>query len=431
MTTSTASNNFRQWAVAGILLVIFGLVAVQYHSSPAGAMMKHQQQAQQQLRRALSWQQPPPGLFSYCEHYSHRCQTLTGFLQQSKVISFTHISKCGGVSWIRELKRLAGIKVMPQGEAGPEYGLAYQNELVQEKFGITSEEDIYRLIAFRNPREHLYSQFRHCAYSDFGKGYSPVFPRSHEDSMVDFETWLTHYWNTASNDVVLEQAPYHCYHPVNMQTRALVLNHKNPAVMLELPKNFEHDLTQALQNYWQYDFVGLLEFYKESKCLLFYRILAEDYNNNAADLPDTIPAMKQYLQESCTCQAASADTPATNNNNNNALSDIHFDHSSQGAGAKSNSEFNVPFDTNIMDRLTRTDATIYNFALHQFLREMVWLEQKLGRRVLCDASLSKQESALSYLGIGSVTRQYQEYAEKARFESAQQQQSNNAGVVVA
>ena len=55
--------------------------------------------------------------------------------------------------------------------------------------------------------------------------------------------------------------------------------------------------------------------------------------------------------------------------------------------------------------LTRTDVKLYKIALEQLIKEILWVESQLKRRILCDDVLAKKEPELTYLGL-NVTQLY-------------------------
>jgi hypothetical protein len=135
-----------------------------------------------------------------------------------------------------------------------------------------------------------------------------------------------------------------------------------------------------------------MEFFHESKCLLYYR------------LEPKTTQVKDYIQNTCHCQH--------DNNNNASITDVHITHDAHGGGRRSSSSTMLldllSQETDLLaavDALTRVDQKLYQVALEQFMREMIWLESSLGRRVLCDHVLHQWEPQLAYLNV-SVTSVY-------------------------
>ena len=102
---------------------------------------------------------------------------------------------------------------------------------------------------FRAPRAHVYSQFLECKHDNWGKRVTKGsdFPRQHGDP-EDFATWVDHFYDSWNKEVFMrfpiyyyyhyplffitkpqdepekrkiELECFHCYHPYNMQSRAM------------------------------------------------------------------------------------------------------------------------------------------------------------------------------------------------------------------
>lgn len=338
-----------------------------------------------------------------------RCGSIS--LQHAK-ISFVHISKNGGTSWIRELKKLKQIPARPQylmdemaerfpitglyptKEYGPEHGIPFQDNLLKHAI------PFYRFISLRSPRHHVWSMFSHCYYSEWGKvATTPSFPRNHpENDLLDFEHWLDHYLDDSKRNMLLvnPNISLGCYHPQNYQSRAFVLNQYKPQKNFGL---FEPNWNKTINVYWELDWVGLTDFYHESKCLLLYRLDTKD------SPPDLAQGIQSYLDTMCLCGKIEI-----NEDNGKPLLDENVTHSNQG---HRNTMLDIPSGIlQKMDLVTNVDRALYGTALYQFLKEVVWMEIKLQRRVLCDPILDKWEKELGYLQIG-LKETYQRLRHKA------------------
>ena len=178
---------------------------------------------------------------------------------------------------------------------------------------------------FREPREHVMSQYMECAFSynwtapSRGEGGVPGSQLGGSFAEKDFTAWLRHFqaWQPGKGD-------YHCYNPWNMQTRQMICTSAN--------KCFPHHvhgaeacrtapptrLTPGHASVWpharsqsprcarlladgeaieppvpeleQLDFVGVTELYDESWCLLNWQL--------DGSLPDM-----------CTCEYMGQDRP--------------------------------------------------------------------------------------------------------------------------
>lgn len=287
-------------------------------------------------------------------------------LNGSGKFSFVHVSKCGGASWIRLLKDHS-FNLYPQKEMGPEHSVWYQNN-------VACKDANHHLISLRSPRHHVWSLFSECKYDTWGKAATSntQFPRSGnspESDEVDFDMWLNHF-SVAGNSTDF----YGCYHPANYQSRALTSQSWNPHG-LDADGHFEPNETLARNTLLSFDFIALVEFFHESRCLFYYRL--------GLDAP---VSAAEYLEKQCQCDTISS-----------GLSDVHVKHHDLGRRSVLNTLQPVTLEK-IMD-LTRMDTKIYIMALRGFMADIAWLESTsaLGRRVLCDSSLDRLQSELAYL----------------------------------
>lgn len=238
----------------------------------------------------------------------------------------------------------------------------------------------YRLVSLKSPRHHTWSLFTQCKYGSWGKTVTngTPFPRSGDapgQDVVDFGSWLGHFVPLGGVD------DFHCYHPANYQSRHLASHVPGPdphgvKEIPESPERFEPNLDVALNTYWGQDWVGLAEFYHESKCLLYHRL--------GSNAPDEV---KAYVEKTCRCPKPDDD------------GDEHVSHHSEG---KRSMLRDLPADhLSKIKTLTKVDTQVYKVALEQFMKEIGWMESDLalGRRVLCDPVLRGIESELQYLDV--------------------------------
>lgn len=340
-------------------------------------------------------------------------------LNSSRLFSFVHISKCAGSAWIQELQTyLSFDRVFPKALAGAEFSVHEQENLVSKILSKgDQDEPHYKLISLKSPRHHVWSMFTECKYDKWGKKVTngTSFPRSGSDEQhdeKDFNAWLDHFLiRTSLNDHTLETLSfpttdiddYNCYHPANFQSRALTSIITKPHHVEFAQGNhepiFEPNVSLALETYWNHDWVGLADFFHESKCLLLHRLTP---NGNSM----TWLSIQEYLNSTCRCDDTS--------NQSILAPDAKVIHHQEGHRA---SLLNLNLDIRSkVDGLTRTDVHVYKVALLEFLREIVWLESHdaLGRRIICENVLEKMDSELSYLNM-SIIHQYhllqQQYVE--------------------
>jgi len=273
-----------------------------------------------------------------------------------------------------------------------------------------NETDYYKLVTLRSPRLHVYSQFRHCSFSDWGRMTTvrngKDFPRDDEDVMTNFHHWLDHFINitTTKSNNITNLDSFGCYHPVNLQSRFLTTNSARPFIPT-MNMNYFRDnwvpypnYTEVEHNLHDFDWVGLTDFFHESKCLLYHRLAKGDHG---IIMNETITTMiTKYLDSSCTCSSSSS------SNSSAALQqDVKFEHTKT---YKRDSMLDVSDEIiNKIDALTYIDQDLYRAALEKFINEIVSLEFQLGRRVICDNVLETASFELAYLGINVKEEVYE------------------------
>ena len=321
-------------------------------------------------------------------------------LSLNKSYSFLHISKCGGVSWFQELRKLLPKDklYLSYSDGHPaEHGLYYQKNLLKRRY---NETDYYKLVTFRSPRLHVYSQFRHCSFSDWGRMTTvrngKGFPRDDEDVMTNFHHWLEHFINitTTKSNNITNLDSFGCYHPVNLQSRFLTTNSVRPFIPTMNMDYFRDNwmpypnYTEVEHNLHAFDWVGLTDFFHESKCLLYHRLAKEDHGT----MNETITTMiTKYLDSTCTCSSSSSNSSAV------LEQDVKFEHTTT---YKRDSMLEVSDEiVNKIDALTFIDQDLYRAALGKFIDDIISLEFEIGRCVICDTVLETASLELAYLGI--------------------------------
>ena len=315
---------------------------------------------------------------SFCK-WSNRCRPM----QLLKAFSFIHISKCAGTSWLQELHKVLP-QLQPKEASGEEYTVQWTME------NLPSD---YLLLSLKSPRHHVWSLFSQCKYSPFGIDATEGldFPRSGETPEADekdFDEWLKFF----EARLPLPQTDcFLCYDPSNYQSQHMAGLSRDQRCN---PPSVSPRVETIVENYWKMDWVGISEFYHESKCLLYYRIrIPREDKKYRFTIPEARQTIDKYLAEECVCPHAESS------------SDIHFVHHDKG---RRSSMADLPKSTlDRIERLTMADTLLYKLALAQFMDEIAWLEskQQLGRRVMCNDQLAKQEPKLHYTGI-NVTDAY-------------------------
>lgn len=373
-----------------------------------------------------------------------------------RLFSYVHISKTGGASWVTELQSLLPTSnVFPKAPQGNEHSVSFQNSL--NKFDFLS----YHLISLRGPRQQVFSLFTECKYDSWGIAMTKdtEFPRNGttpEDDVRDFGIWVNHFLDASTKSKPIRTHSFGCYRAANYQTNALTSTSSNPGHKEDTKAVLKPDLTRSLQVYESMDWVALTDFFHESKCLLYHRLEPKtaqitDYletkcrcNNNANDhdVGRQIRRRRLYYDRNKVKTTKKIDigdfninnnsnnnskeqevankntnSNSTNNNNGNGEEDVHVTHHDHGHRNSSSGSSMMDLPADILasvDALTRVDQALYKVALHQFLREMAWLETQLERPVLCDHVLAQWEPELAYLNV-SLTSMYHDEKNQMRF----------------
>jgi len=328
-----------------------------------------------------------------CGFAPRRCTPM----DMSKRWGFIHISKCAGTSWMTEL-----LKIIPKLEpprasgGGVEWHAAWARK---------NRPTDYLLVSLKSPRHHAWSVFSNCKYAPYWRDKitrGTGFPRSGNEPQNDeddFGVWATH---IAKNWPKPPADSYNCFDPSNFQSHFLTAE-TSQYTGPRHPWPTTPDFSAVNESYWGFDFVGLGEFYHESKCLLFYRIqlwielYTYQYNKTGFHFNGTNQAtydkaslafteIQSYL-ETCVCPIPTNLTGKT--------ADEHIVHIARGKRASLRTLPDQALNT--VEKFTSRDAELYHMALGQFMKEINWLEVQLGRRILCDSSLDRWEEELQYI----------------------------------
>jgi hypothetical protein len=310
-------------------------------------------------------------------------------LERDRRFSFVHVSKSGGASWINELKN-AGLRTFPEKQDGDEFSVSYQNGLeVRDHISL-------HLSSMRSPRHHTWSLWSECRFDRWGQRVTANndFPRSgqnDEEDVLDFSLWINHFVDPHTKELIPESYDsfYSCYHPANYQSRAfegVVPKPHWPGSPEAMIPNF----TIAEQTYWYFDFMAIIEFNHESKCLFLHRLSPR----NAVE--------QVYLDHTCHCKPILAEEEVEHHD----IKTLHHN----GRRRKSMRDL-TPDILESISAATKVDEKLYVIALQQFMREMAWLEGEMKHRVVCDDVLEKWDAELEYLGV-SVKQLYQDSGQR-------------------
>lgn len=345
-------------------------------------------------------------LLAFCPS-TRRCQPIHADRDR---ISYLHISKNSGSSWIQEFKRIKNIStdleggpetflqvgLYPTKHGDDEHSYAYQEALLQNYSLGQSSPPYQRFLTLRSPRHHVWSLFSQCYFSKWGilETLHTQFPRNHPDHVLkDFQSWLDHFVSLDTHKIRRQPDAYHCYHPANYQARALSSRGaENPHTVVD--NIYEPNPTIVNQTYWAMDWVSLTSFFHESKCILYHRI------HKAGDSTSKSPLIQKYLEQTCHCRIQEQKESHQELHSLKDVKDTHYNLSSHDRPAVKD----FPLDIlQRIDILTRVDRFLYTMALQQFVKEIVWVESERQQRILCDTVLDQWEKELNYLEFNIKT----------------------------
>ena len=322
----------------------------------------------------------------------------------SEGLVFVHISKAGGSNFYNQFFTAYTQKYAPR-RYWKEHGLAYSKHVWPFQQQLTMVRG--------SPRQHLWSMYGECRYTKWGLRITRdlEFPRT--GSATDgFERWTRHFCTDLQGAHTDPSWRYGCYHPSNYQTRALTSNSSEPHGIEEDPAAPNAKLAvDALRH--NLSWFGVTEFFDASVCLFMGAIAGSPPE---APLPENISA---YVDQKCRCddgsrgRGSASSGSASSSSIANYVSHIPvkaaFPHALDSAGAN---ELGAAGQT-CLEKLTATDTKMVRHAVQIFLKRIVLFEQKLGRRVLCDNVLQKQQPLMTDT-FDNVTQLY--YASKAYWE---------------
>ena len=259
---------------------------------------------------------------------------------------------------------------------------------------ITGEERCYKYVhrerminaaLFRDPREHVLSQFSHCFANPHGAAsMSPLwgFPRGNKGDtpklgwMNGLSKWLKHF----GEDWRREDGYFNCFNPINMQARYLTCGAKDEvkdkaigtgaerwgtpddpgravwfqsAHYLGANDAAEPDLDKVIRRLDSMQVVGVTEAMKATTCLIEYH-------------------SRGTVHPQCECGSDDSKFPWKEERNEAyqpyAFADI--------------SEKNRELVMNV----TRADRLVHRYAVKRLIRDSMRAEEKMGKKFLCSAT---------------------------------------------
>eukprot|EP00931_Biecheleriopsis_adriatica_P021570 TRINITY_DN14074_c0_g1_i1.p1 TRINITY_DN14074_c0_g1~~TRINITY_DN14074_c0_g1_i1.p1 ORF type:complete len:324 (-),score=25.24 TRINITY_DN14074_c0_g1_i1:25-996(-) len=263
---------------------------------------------------------------------------MTSKLKLHGELEVLHIAKTAGTSLITDVPKLVTGK--PFSGAEHCYGAARSQKL---------------MTFVRDPRAHVYSQWMHCLYNK-----DSWFNPKHLPS--NFTGWLQH-WDLIGDKPQQAQA-FHCYHPLNLQSRSLSCTNTQwslpcatPAmdtyVLSDTKKQFVERFELAAQHLNEMYFVGITDFYQESLCALHVK-------------------EKNEFPEYCNCEDIKAWK---------AFPQTHATHGGPPHGPVETEVGKE--DMELIRRLTLHDSKLYTIAMQRLRKDITEVEHTWNKRILC------------------------------------------------
>lgn len=251
--------------------------------------------------------------------------------KSNKSIFFMHIPKCAGTSFTEDMVE----HVLPGTPIVSKEGC----------WGDARGSRVFTML--RSPRAHVLSMFFHCKTSSdhvYGHPYMP------EDFVEWLQMWHDHRVNFRTGPI-----PFCCYRADNLQTgRYLCGGEEKPKLFKDVvhskPISTSKAFAELMYRFKRTAFIGLVEAYTESLCLLHIQ--------ERNEFPDW-----------CEC-TGEVERPTRQSN------ETH--------GSKAHSLIDYPDSVIAMiDNITAYDRKLYSLAKRRFLREIRAAEDKFGKKILC------------------------------------------------
>lgn len=306
---------------------------------------------------------------------SIRAALLGHFPSRGRRFTFVHIPKCAGTSFEKDFKR----------------NLESSGEVCLMPHLHPSSTVMF----FRSPRQHVLSQFVHCAHNPYHAGHHlPAAMRA--DYASGFPKWLDHFLASdgqascpayslatqfkeyrtvcsASNSECKEhqqcrlRADFNCYNPSNMQARHLTCDRPQGAAGHYIgDEGAQPDVSQALQNLEDVAFVGIAELYAPSYCLFYAKVHGK-------------------IPQGCDCKFERKNW-----------------HRETHSAPAHTIETYPPEVLHKIDALTKVDQLVYEAALQRFVEEIRQAEKTYKEQLFCDDDKERLRGLTAYIpGLAS------------------------------
>lgn len=291
-------------------------------------------------------------------------------------VSFIHVPRTGGET----------IKFTV-----PELGVPFTGD--DRCYKYSHRERMVNAVVFREPTEHVLSQFSHCFANPHGaQSMSPLwgFPRGNKGDtpkrgwMNGLNKWLAHF----GEDWHREDGYFNCFNPLNMQSRYLTCGAKDEvrdkevhlgaerwgtpekpgravwfqsAHYLGINDAPEPDLDKIIRRLDSIQVVGVTEAMKATTCLI-------EYNSRGMVHPQ------------CECGSDESKFP-WKEERNEAYTPYQF------------SELSEKSRANVMN-VTRVDSVLHRYAVKRLIRDSLHAEEQMGKKFLCSMVRKKLDQIL-------------------------------------
>ena len=257
---------------------------------------------------------------------------------ENRPISFTHIPKCSGTSFVSIME--------------PKY---HEQNCYLEMAHHRDGGNTMNCVFIRSPRSHVQSQFLECVYDTWGKIVTSgtAFPRT-EDLQDDFKKWLEHFVALDTRTDYGTTVDYNCIDPRNVMARHMSCQ-RAPNPQANHALSVPPELTVAIENVAKdATFIGVTDFFHESICLLQLR-------------------REGSLPPGCGCDAAAEAA-------RNKKKEVHITHD-----VPPHNSDQFPKDIRIMlDSLTQLDRQLFVAGLKRFMEDMDVAERVVNRKFWCN-----------------------------------------------
>ncbi|CAJ1384609.1 unnamed protein product [Effrenium voratum] len=246
-----------------------------------------------------------------------------------------HVPKVAGCSMVEDVTSMIGRTKL------------WSNEVCYSHSYAKGARFQHTLVMFRQPRAHVISMYEHCKTNPLHSWFlKNKFSQPHNPMPDTLSQWI-HAWknNPTFGSYAIDQAPFACYNPINLQTRRLTCSSEN-----DNPRSVT--VETAVTNMQSASVVGLVEAYHESICLVAAQVL-------------------QSLPSHCHCEDSDAWQ---------SFKATHEDHGN--AHQLSLREVRAEVMQEV-DALTDADSTLYKAALERFLKDIEAAERRFSTRILC------------------------------------------------